>query len=105
MDEQKALVTNAPCPVCGFDLAGGAREFSLCPSCGTEFGYSDATRTHEELRNRWISLGAPWGGRPTLRPARWDPAGQLEAAGFAVAAKRLRAHLGEASHTVTAALR
>jgi hypothetical protein len=105
MDEQKAMVRTGLCPVCGFELADGVREFSLCPSCGTEFGYSDAATSHEELRVRWVSLGGPWSGRPELRPLRWDPVQQLEAAGLDAAANRLRADLAGTGLSAASAFR
>jgi len=52
------------CPVCGFaELtqppydSTGCASFEICPSCGTEFGYHDANKSHEELRRRWLAAG------------------------------------------------
>jgi hypothetical protein len=72
------------CPVCGFhDLAEppydelGCPTYAICPCCGTEFGYDDATAKHRELRARWVSNGMPWWSRHTGPPQGWDPRRQL----------------------------
>ena len=44
------------CPVCdyadpGAPPFGDAWYQEICPGCGTQFGYDDATRTHDDLRN------------------------------------------------------
>jgi len=77
------------CPVCGFgqlleppyDKSGGA-SFEICPSCGTEFGYDDATKSHAELRKAWLAAGSPWWSRVNPPPPNWDPAEQLRRAGL-----------------------
>jgi hypothetical protein len=71
------------CPICGYrglhkppyDCFGDA-SFEICPSCGNEFGYDDATRTHVDLRNEWISKGMNWWDKAT-RPPGWNPVQQL----------------------------
>jgi hypothetical protein len=77
------------CPVCGF--AGlseppydekGCASFDICPSCGTEFGYDDATKSHAELRRLWLAAGAPWKSQTTSQPPNWDVLKQLESAGL-----------------------
>lgn len=80
MRNEDALV----CPVCGFDGldepaydAHGCASFGICPCCGTEFGYNDATRTHVELRSKWIGNGMKWWSRTPNPPADWDPVRQL----------------------------
>ena len=77
------------CTVCGYaDLdeppvdEHGSASFSICPCCGTEFGYDDASRSHEELRQLWVATGAPWFSKATLPPAGWDATNQLKTAGF-----------------------
>ena len=77
------------CPVCGFDgLAEpaydetGSPSFEICPSCGTEFGYHDATQSHEDLRKAWISHGAAWKSEVIPPPKGWDPFEQLKKAGL-----------------------
>ena len=75
------------CPVCGFeefnDLSVkdeyGCPTFEICPCCGTEFGYSDATRSHEELRQDWLNKGAKWWDE-SEPPLGWNPYKQLEKA-------------------------
>src|SRR3954465_9513755 len=71
------------CPVCGYDqLMRPPAEFTICPSCGTEFSYTDATATHEELRNAWIRSGMHWHSRRRNPPPGWNPALQLLRAGY-----------------------
>ena len=42
-------------PVCGYSEAGWQAKFcAICPKCMTQFGYDDATTSHEELRRRWL---------------------------------------------------
>lgn len=79
------------CPVCGYPGLTeppydqhGCASFDICPSCGIEFGYDDAKRSHDELRAAWLAAGAPWRSRTTAPPPAWSPARQLEAAGLSV---------------------
>jgi predicted RNA-binding Zn-ribbon protein involved in translation (DUF1610 family) len=72
------------CPVCGFpglsELPYDAQKcasFEICPSCGTEFGYDDATRSHADLRKMWISAGMPWRSTVIQPPLDWDAEEQL----------------------------
>jgi hypothetical protein len=75
------------CPVCGFagldeaayDEQGNA-SFGICPCCGTEFGYDDATAGHAELRARWIQAGKRWWSERGP-PPDWDADAQLAQAG------------------------
>jgi len=61
------------CPVCGYDSLDALVvndepyfDGSVCPSCGTEFSYTDAETTHEQLRQRWIhEKQAQWWSRFT----------------------------------------
>jgi len=72
------------CPVCGFadldepayDLLG-CGSFGICPSCGVEFGYDDATRSHAELRATWVKNGMKWWSQSKVPPLAWDPVAQL----------------------------
>ena len=73
------------CPVCGYDELDepaydehGCSSFSICPSCGTEFGYNDSTVVHEELRKRWIDAGMRWWSTSLGVPMNWDPRAQLK---------------------------
>jgi hypothetical protein len=50
------------CPVCGYAKLAeppydktGCASFEICPSCGTEFGYHDASKSHAEPRRLWHS--------------------------------------------------
>jgi hypothetical protein len=71
------------CPVCWFSsLPYPARDYHICPCCGTEFGNDDAELTWEELRQRWILGGMHWFfGEP---PRGWNPQAQLLAVGYGV---------------------
>jgi predicted RNA-binding Zn-ribbon protein involved in translation (DUF1610 family) len=78
------------CPVCGYaDLdephvdASGEHSFAICPSCGTQFGHDDATRTHEELRRLWVAEGARWWSEVKAPPEGWSGSAQLAKAGLA----------------------
>ena len=71
-----------PCPVCGYGLANPAANFTICPSCGVEFGYSDAGVSHPELRAEWIESGPHWSSQVMPQPARWNAWQQLIDAGF-----------------------
>lgn len=71
------------CPVCGYDRLeemaydGTAPSFEICPSCGTEFGYDDSGRSHEELRSTWVAKGCHWWSTFQSPPPGWDPTDQL----------------------------
>jgi predicted RNA-binding Zn-ribbon protein involved in translation (DUF1610 family) len=75
------------CPVCGIDGlldpaydSAGCASFEICPSCGTEFGYDDARKSHQELRKLWVASGALWHSRNTAPPPNWNGKDQLRAA-------------------------
>ncbi len=71
------------CPVCGYQsLPAPPLDFEICPSCGTEFEYHDARRTHADLREEWVREGALWHSRVVQRPDGWDAWLQLLNAGF-----------------------
>jgi hypothetical protein len=73
---------NYDCPVCGFDeMKYPAKDYHICPCCGTEFGNDDAEFTHAELRNLWIGNGGRWFFG--VAPDGWDPNLQLIRAGLA----------------------
>jgi len=65
------------CPVCGFRMNYLPRDFHICPSCGTEFGYDDSGTSYEELRRRWLSTGPAWWSPVDPAPAFWNPHEQL----------------------------
>jgi|SRR5271165_2290208 len=71
------------CPVCAYsDLPEPPVNFSICPCCGTEFGFDDAARSYEELRKCWIQQNSPWFSRARSEPHGWNPWWQLIAAGY-----------------------
>jgi predicted RNA-binding Zn-ribbon protein involved in translation (DUF1610 family) len=73
------------CPVCGYDrLREPADDFLICPSCGTQFGYTDANRSHAELRDIWEHSGMVWFSRRLPQPLDWNPIKQLENLGHRV---------------------
>lgn len=73
------------CPVCGYPgLAEPPRNYSICPSCGTEFENDDYDRTYAQLRAAWLAKGAPWFSRATPRPVGWTALAQLLKAGLIV---------------------
>lgn len=88
------------CPVCGYpELARPPLDDTICPCCGTHFGYHDFSFTHDELRARWIERGARWFSRTQPAPSLWNPFVQLAAARMA----SFEAHGGkEESRTQTA---
>src|ERR1700683_5626964 len=65
------------CPVCGFLMRYPARDWHICPSCGTEFGYEDIGRSYEELRLAWFQRGAHWWSPAEREPVGWNPLEQL----------------------------
>src|SRR5208337_3315530 len=71
-----------PCPVCAFGLDYPAEDFTICPSCGVEFGYETAGRSFAELRHEWIATGAHWASPVISRPSGWNPWLQLINAGY-----------------------
>jgi hypothetical protein len=72
------------CRVCGLRLEeppwgedGRTPLFDLCPCCGVEFGYQDASlKGVRAYRSRWLEQGAPW-DMPKQRPADWNLDEQL----------------------------
>jgi hypothetical protein len=77
------------CSVCGYaDLTEppydehGCASFEICPSCGTEFGYDDATKPVEQLRQEWLDRGANWWSESSRPPDGWSGVRQLEEAGL-----------------------
>lgn len=62
------------CPVCGYDeLPRPPRDFNICPSCYTEFGYEDSKRSYAELTREWIRNGMPWAAADvTPPPPDWE---------------------------------
>jgi hypothetical protein len=72
------------CDICGYSEleeppydSHGCATFSVCPCCGTEFGYDDAKTSHAVLRQRWVAGGMRWTSSATAPPAGWEPSRQL----------------------------
>jgi hypothetical protein len=66
------------CPVCFYkDLPYPPTDYEICPSCGTEFEYHDARRSHASLRKDWVSNGARWHSGVVHSPVGWNPYLQL----------------------------
>jgi hypothetical protein len=75
----------ASCPVCAFDgLTKPPVDFTICPSCGTEFGYDDVGRSFDELRQDWIWSGAVWFSNAQQPPPGWSGYQQLLRHGLAL---------------------
>jgi|HubBroStandDraft_1064217.scaffolds.fasta_scaffold241831_1 hypothetical protein len=71
------------CPVCGFDqMPFPPEDHNICSCCGTEFGYHDRARTHQELRKMWIAKGCPWFSARMAPPNDWNAYGQMLKAGL-----------------------
>lgn len=73
------------CHVCGYpELSeppwgedGQSSSFNICPCCGVEFGYEDATEIALlKYRQQWISSGGKWFDTQ-LKPNDWDMKKQL----------------------------
>ena len=84
---------NNLCPVCGYDdLEDGAVSGEICSCCGTEFGYSDHLRSHEQLRQRWINQKfACWWSPYTPMPSGWSAVLQLRNIGYRCTSDDIRA--------------
>ena len=66
------------CPVCAYpELPEPPQNFSICPSCGTEFGFDDAKMSYAELRQQWIMADAPWFSTVRHHSPDWNPWMQL----------------------------
>ena len=73
------------CPVCGYkELSQPPQDDTICPCCGTHFGYHDYATSYEELRSRWISKGALWFSRVRQPLPGWDGMRQLWESGLGV---------------------
>ena len=91
----KLGTANTVCPVCGYDrLEEPARDHCICECCGTQFGYHDATLSHAELRERWVTGGATWHSRRIPPPSGWDAWNQMKRAKLTVSKKPMKVHQG-----------
>jgi transcription elongation factor Elf1 len=73
------------CPVCGYSNLDeapydnyGYASHTICPCCGTEFGYDDFSTTHLALQKKWIDSGMMWWSKNIMPPDDWNPKEQLE---------------------------
>jgi hypothetical protein len=80
------------------------RDFHICPSCGTEFGYHDSGRTYDYLRSLWIANGAQWWSRNRHAPPNWDAWEQLKEAGHLVLINRSSSAPDKATVSLNATL-
>jgi hypothetical protein len=77
--EEGANMKTYTCPVCGYDgLPLPPEDWSICPCCSCEFGYSDNSWTHEELREEWVANGMQWHHLDVPKPENWLPTEQLK---------------------------
>lgn len=74
------------CPVCGYGLLQSPpANHSICPCCGTEFGYDDFTKSHRQLRDEWLRSGAYWFSSSTVPPVPfWNGFRQVIEAGLPI---------------------
>jgi hypothetical protein len=81
------------CPVCGYNRLEFpyTEDGTICPSCGTEFGYDDFVSSRDDLRARWIEAGAEWWDADSAPPPDWDPVRQLLNVDYAVTVPDLKA--------------
>jgi len=72
------------CVVCGNTHLEYPLEYGeICPCCGTEFGFNDQLKTHEQLRYEWIFKNrAAWWSLSTPPPVGWTPFTQLVTANY-----------------------
>lgn len=79
------------CRVCGFDLGedfpwgpdGRTCSFNICPCCGVEFGYEDATPEGIlKFRAEWFATGGLFRDK-SQRPPGWSRVMQLQRIGVA----------------------
>ncbi|UPY81077.1 hypothetical protein FH581_022755 (plasmid) [Leptospira weilii] len=81
------------CPVCGYELDEiawdeGSPSDEICPCCGIQFGYTDATpegegkKQQDSYREWWISQGMHWWSKGHSQPPNWDPKEQLKRIGI-----------------------
>ena len=77
---------NHVCPACGFPnlteaplSRSGGGSYEICPSCGFQFGVSDADKGHSftAWRTGWKKNGMKWTSKGIAAPLDWDPAKQL----------------------------
>ena len=70
---------NYHCRICGLRQSeppwgndGKTASFNICPCCGAEFGYHDATlQAIQRYRENWLLEGAKW-FEPHRKPEQWS---------------------------------
>jgi hypothetical protein len=67
------MLEDKMCPVCGYEMAEGPRDYNICPSCGTEFGLHDVNSSIPQLREVWIEKGPRWYSSVIPPPPGWNP--------------------------------
>jgi hypothetical protein len=76
------MATQYTCPVCFYSEMQDPIEMgSICPCCGTEFGFDDDGVSLDELRDQWVAANAPWFSRAIQPPPDWNPWMQLAFSG------------------------
>lgn len=91
-DESQKKTMSYTCPVCGYNgMDEPPINYAICSSCGTEFGYSDFQRSHEELRHRWIASGANWWSADFPSPSNWSAILQFRNIGYRCTPDDIRA--------------
>lgn len=80
------------CPVCGYPdlMEAPVLSYEICPSCGTEFGYTDSapndearSRRHYELMLEWLRTGPRWHAGWQPQPEGWNGRKQVLEGWFA----------------------
>jgi hypothetical protein len=71
------MVNQNLCTVCGYQMEEPARDYNICPSCGTEFGLHDQNTSIEGLREAWLATGPKWWSATDPEPVNWNPMMQL----------------------------
>ena len=67
------MTTFHACTVCGYgQMHEPPEDHAICPCCGTHFDHDDYGVSHKQLRDVWLTAGAPWFSRRTLPPTGWD---------------------------------
>ena len=64
-------------------------DYTICASCGTEFGYDDRVLPHTELTKRWVDKGCPWFDDGEAQPLGWNAYMQLIDGGLRWAVPKL----------------
>jgi len=71
------MVIDNLCPVCGYEMDDPPRDYNICASCGTEFGYHDINAAILDLRKSWLKSGPKWWSAVDPQPEGWQPFEQI----------------------------